>query len=120
MKTLYQSFFLLPALLLLSTPAAADQHETEIRFLIDSIGAEGCRFVRNDRRYSNREARAHLQSKWELNEALVTSAEDFIDKLASHSVTTGEPYRIRCRGRQEQAAGNWFRKRLEEFRNKAA
>lgn len=114
------TLWLMLALLLLNIPAHADTHEAEIQFLIDTIGRDGCRFVRNDRRYSNRDARAHLKSKWELNEQYVTSAEDFIEKLASYSVTTGEPYRIRCRGGQEQAAGDWFRSLLAMFRDGSA
>lgn len=124
MKTLGRFFgatlWLMLALLLLNISAHADTHEAEIQFLIDSIGRDGCRFVRNDRRYSNREARAHLKSKWELNEQYVASAEDFIEKLASSSVTTGEPYRIRCRGGQEQAAGDWFRSLLATLRDGSA
>ena len=124
MKTLRPFFcaplWLLLAVLSLNVPAHADSHEAEIQYLIDSIGRDGCRFVRNDRRYSNREARAHLKSKRELNEQYMASAEDFIEKLASYSVTTGEPYRIRCRGGQEQAAGDWFRTLLATFRSGSA
>lgn len=94
----------------------AAPHEDEIQFLIDSIGKDGCRFLRNDRRYSSREARAHLQSKYELNAHYVASAEDFINKIASRSETTGDAYQIRCRDQAELPAADWFSMLLMRYR----
>lgn len=107
-------------LLLSSTPVFAQSSEQEINHLINSVGKEGCGLVRNKRRYSTFRARSHLQSKWELNASLVHSAEDFIEKIASISVTTGEPYQIKCRGEQSQLAGEWFAQRLQQYRRERA
>ena len=103
-------------LILASTESLAASADEEIRYLIGSVGRDGCAFVRNDRRYSRREARDHLRSKWRLNEQLVEDAEDFIDKLASQSATSGQPYLIRCRGQQEMTAREWFSQLLVEYR----
>lgn len=114
LQTLYMLGLLLPAV------ASAQTHEDEIEFLIQSVGEEGCRFFRNDHRYSSRTARAHLRSKWELNEQYVSSAEDFITKIASHSVTTNQPYMIRCRDQAEIPAFDWFSALLNRYREEGA
>ncbi|MBT8148186.1 MAG: DUF5329 domain-containing protein [Gammaproteobacteria bacterium] len=90
--------------------------EEEIRYLIGSVGRDGCAFIRNDRRWSRRSARDHLMSKWQLNEHLVEDAKDFIEKIASQSATSGQPYLIRCRDQQEQAARDWFSQLLSKYR----
>ncbi len=105
---------------LLLSPAAAQSGvmETEIDFLIDQVGRDRCNFIRNDRRYLGREARAHLQSKRERNSAQFSSAEEFIEKIASHSETTGQPYLIRCARRFQFTANEWFSMLLENYRSK--
>lgn len=110
--------FLLPALLPVPT-VLAETMDDEINFLIASVGKDGCRFVRNDRRYNRGSARAHLRSKWELNAQYVNSTEDFITKIASVSVTTGEPYVVRCRD-EETIAREWFTQRLFDYRNQSS
>ncbi len=108
------------ALFLIALPVCATSANTvdeEIEQLISEVGKDGCRFIRNEQRYSTRSARAHLRSKWELNEQYVTSTEDFINKIASQSVTTGEPYIVRCRGGEETIAKEWFFQRLFAYRN---
>lgn len=97
--------------------ASAEAHGHEIERLIDLVGTDGCSFVRNGQRLRGKHARAHLRSKVERNARLVTSAESFIEKIASRSATTGRPYLIRCRGREEQPAGDWFAVKLDELRS---
>ena len=94
----------------------ADTTDDEIRYLIGSVGRDGCAFIRNNRKYSRRQAREHLRSKWRLNERLVESAEDFIEKIASRSVTSGQHYRIQCRREQHITAEEWFAKLLAKYR----
>ena len=115
------SFSFMPGCLLLLLVLApvdslAASAEEEIRFLIGSVGRDGCAFIRNDRRWSRRTARDHLRSKWQLNEHLVEDAEDFIEKIASQSATSGQPYLIRCRDQQERTARDWFSQLLSEYR----
>ena len=112
-------YLLVAVALLIPAPTAfAETMEEEINYLIASVGKDGCRFVRNDRRYNRSSARAHLRSKWELNSQYVNSTEDFINKIASTSVTTGEPYIVRCRV-EETIAREWFTQRLFDYRNRA-
>ena len=92
----------------------------EIDFLIDSVGRDGCRFVRNERTYRGRDARAHLRSKRRRNAHLFDSTEEFIEKLASSSATSGAAYLIRCRDEPEQSAQVWFSNLLMQYRQRPA
>ena len=108
--------WLLLLLALWPADSLAASAEEEIRFLIGSVGRDGCAFIRNSQRWSRRSARDHLRSKWQLNEHLVEDAEDFVEKIASQSATSGQPYLIRCRNQQEQSARDWFSQLLSEYR----
>ena len=106
----------LTALSLFADPAYADTMNEEIDYLISSVGKSRCTFIRNGKRYSRSEARYHLRSKRRRNAHLIDSTEEFIERIASRSVSSGQPYRIRCRGEEEQNAGDWFAERLDEYR----
>ncbi|MEQ8952760.1 MAG: DUF5329 family protein [Gammaproteobacteria bacterium] len=103
----------LPAL-----PASAQSPamETEIDYLIEQVGRDRCNFIRNDRPMLGREAREHLQSKRERNAALFSSTEEFIEKIASRSETTGQPYLIRCARRFQLSSEEWMTMLLEHYR----
>ena len=103
-------------LIFLPGHASAAPMDDEIDRLIREVGRNGCSFIRNGERYSSRDARAWLRSKYRRNAHLVDSTEAFITKIASQSSTTGEPYRIRCRGKAEAAAGDWFTAWLAQHR----
>ena len=93
----------------------------EIAALIEALAGSGCRFQRNGSWYDGERARTHLQRKYEylLRKDLVDTAEQFIDRAASASSLSGRPYRVGCRG-GEQDAGPWFRARLQQLRARAA
>jgi len=93
-------------------PAFADAKNDEISYLINSVGKSGCTFIRNGKRYTGKDARQHLRSKRKLNAHLIHSAEDFIEKIASRSSTSGQPYMISCRGKEQQTANAWFTRLL--------
>ena len=88
----------------------------EINRLISSVGRNGCTFIRNGEKYRGRAARDHLRSKRELNEELIATTEEFIEKIASRSATTGEPYLVQCRGQEEKTVSEWFTTLLEQHR----
>ncbi|HJO10955.1 MAG: DUF5329 family protein [Gammaproteobacteria bacterium] len=111
LRILLFAFALMPAVSL------ADTMDDEIDYLIGSVGRDGCTFIRNNMRYSGREAREHLRSKRERNAQLIGSTEEFIEKIASGSSTSGRPYLIRCRRQQQLTANEWFTALLEEHRD---
>ena len=103
-------------LLLSPSVFAAESVNYEINRLISAVGRNGCTFIRNGEEYRGRAAREHLRSKREQNAQLVGSAEDFIQKIASGSAATGEPYLIQCRGEEQKTLNEWFTTLLEENR----
>ncbi len=112
MKFATKTFCILLSLAICSATAYADTKNDEISYLINSVGKNGCVFIRNGERFSGKEAREHLRSKRKRNAHLIHSAEDFIKKIASRSETSGEPYLISCRGEEQQLANEWFTRLL--------
>ena len=51
---------------------------------------------------------------------VITSAESFIDKVASRSNASGYPYLVRCGNDPAMESGAWFREALLRFRNAEA
>lgn len=110
----------LAAISLVAGVSLADTMNDEIDYLIEEVGKSGCTFIRNGKYYAGRRARAHLQSKRRLNGHLIDSTEEFIEKIASKSVTSGKPYLIHCKGQDAQTAGEWFSALLAEYRGQSA
>jgi hypothetical protein len=94
-----------------STDDAVSEH-AKIEQLIDHVAAlQNATFIRNGEEHTPAEAAEHLRRKWEAAGDEITTVEDFIEKIASKSSTTDEPYRIRF-DRGETDAGIWLRNRL--------
>ena len=88
----------------LAAPSAAEQ--ARIQRLIAYVEAQSTiRFVRNGSAYSSKDAATFLRKKFEKMGEHVTTAQQFIEQIASKSSTTGEVYQIRFQdGRQIPAA----------------
>jgi hypothetical protein len=107
---------------LMAAPGAAPlppQVQQEIDFLLDTIGTSGCEFYRNGSWHDAKAAQAHVRSKYSflLRRDLIATTEDFIERAATRSSLSGEPYRIRCAGSEEIAADRWLRDELARFRS---
>lgn len=87
-----------------AVPSAAEQ--ARIQRLIAYVEAQSTiRFVRNGSAYSSKDAATFLRRKFEKMGEHVTTAQQFIEQIASKSSTTGEVYQIRFPdGRQIPAA----------------
>ena len=107
----------LAVLLLTPLLAAADSTKSEIEYLLSAIGSSECTFVRNGKRHSAERAESHLRMKYERGRRYATSAEAFIERLASKSSWTREVYVIECPGAEPEPTGSWLTKRLEELRS---
>ena len=115
--------FLVPLLVLaLSMPATvfADQAETEIEHLISTVGESGCTFIRNGSRHDAEDAASHMRLKYQRGKRYATSAELFIERLASKSSFSGKPYAIECPGSDAVPSGEWLTARLQEYREQQA
>ena len=74
----------------------------KIEALIKQVAAlKDATFVRNGWNYNANNAATFLRLKWETKVAEVKTAVDFIDKVASISGTSGQPYLIRFKDGSE-------------------
>ena len=108
--------FVIILALLHSAALFADDQNPEIDHLLTAVGESGCVFIRNGTRHNAGKAEEHLRMKYDRGRRYATSAEAFIDRLASKSSMTRKLYMMECPGVEAEPAGEWFMRRLEEFR----
>jgi len=111
-------FFLFVIVLALLHPLAlfADDQDPEIDHLLEAIGNSECVFIRNGSRHAAEKAEEHLRMKYKRGRRYATSAEAFIERLASKSSMTRKLYMMDCPGAEAEPAGEWLTRHLEEFR----
>ncbi|MHC4549632.1 MAG: DUF5329 family protein [Planctomycetota bacterium] len=80
--------------------------------LIAAVTAADVTFLRNDVEHDAAAAAAHLRGKWKRAGGRELTADQFIDRIASRSSTTGRPYRIRRKDGTVLDAGAWLREQL--------
>jgi len=110
------------ALLPVARAAPAAIAQTEINYLLGFIGRSGCEFYRNGSWYDSKRAQTHLRHKYEMLAAKgqIDTAEDFIEKAATQSGLSGQPYQVRCRGGEAVTSNQWLRDALARYRTHAA
>ncbi len=98
--------------------AAPSVAEVEINHLLGLIELSGCEFFRNGTWYDAERAQAHLRAKYAALAAnnQIKTAEDFIEKAASNSSISGQPYQIRCGGGAAVPTSQWFSAALAHYR----
>ena len=96
-------------------PAIVQQ---EINYLIRYIGDSGCEFKRNGIWNNSKTAEAHVRGKYDYLVKLgrIDTTKDFIDKAATESSLSGQPYEIRCRGDLAMPSGLWLSDELTRYR----
>jgi len=107
--SIFASFFV-PAM------AIADVAETEVEYLVSTIGASDCTFIRNGKRHSAEDAEDHLRMKYRRGRRYAPTAEKFIERLASESSMSKKPYYIECEGQEAVPSGEWLMARLNDYR----
>ncbi len=115
------SLALATPLRVLAGEAAAEgaEHRT-IEALIASVARlADATFLRNGKSYPASSAAEFLRKKWRSRKSEVRSAEDFIDRVASFSSTTGNPYLIRFTDGREVSSAEYLRGELAKLRGKA-
>ena len=90
----------------------------EIEYLLQHIETSGCEFYRNGSWYDAGRAKAHLRTKYDYLAArkMITTTEDFIDKAASRSSLSGQPYKVKCNNDPVIESGQWMRNALDSYR----
>jgi hypothetical protein len=109
-------FLIIVAVLLHSAALFAEDPDPEIDHLLEAIGNSGCVFIRNGTHHDAKKAEEHLRMKYERGRRYATSAEVFIDRLASKSSMTRKLYMMECPGAKAEPSGDWLVRRLEAFR----
>jgi hypothetical protein len=111
------SLFVIVLVLLYPLALFADDEDPEINHLLEAIGTSECVFIRNGTRHDAEKAEDHLRMKYKRGRRYATSAEAFIERLASKSSMTRKLYMMECPGAEAEPAGDWLTQRLEEFRS---
>jgi len=93
------------------SPAA----DAEVQHLLEFVSDSGCIFIRNGSDNNSADAADHLRLKYSRGKRYVSSADQFIDRLASESSWTGKKYTINCAG-QVSESGIWLHQALADYR----
>ncbi len=101
----------------LGVAADAADSEAEIEYLLNSLGSSECTFVRNGKRHNAEKAEEHLRMKHRRGKRYVTSAETFIERLASRSSMSKKPYYVECPENEPVPSGDWLMQLLSDYRN---
>ena len=107
---------------LLLVPVARAEPPTsvqiEVNFLLGYLEGSRCEFYRNGTWHDSKAAQAHLRDKYKYLVArnLVNTTEEFIERGATESSISGQPYQVRCNGGATVTSSQWLRDELARFR----
>ena len=107
---------------ILTQATAASVADVEIGQLLGYIEHSGCAMYRNGSWYSASDARAHLEKKYHylLDKGLVNTTEDFMDRAATASSMSGEPYQVKCDRGEPTSSAEWLTTELQRLRGASA
>jgi Family of unknown function (DUF5329) len=88
----------------------------EIDHLLVFIEQSNCTFIRNGDIHSSKDAREHIESKYQYIKKRVSTAEQFIKYAATKSSLSRKPYSVIC-GTDRISSSEWLTGELEKFRN---
>jgi len=91
--------------------------EQETHQLLNYMANSGCIFIRNGTEYSSKEARSHLQRKYNYVKNKVNSTGQVIEYAATESSFSGKPYSINCPGKPVVPSAEWLTKELLSYRS---
>lgn len=92
--------------------------QIEVNFLLGYVEGSGCEFYRNGTWHDSKAAQEHLRDKYKYLVArnLVNTATDFIERAATESSFSGQPYKVRCNDGATVTSNQWLRNELARFR----
>lgn len=76
------------------------------------------KFIRNGKEYDCKAAADHMRSKRKQAGDKIKTARDFIEKAASKSWQSGQPYKIKFKDGKEQTSGEFLTKELDKLEGK--
>ena len=107
------------ALLLAAPPVALADMQDEIQHLLQFVENSGCKFERNGTIYDSKEARSHIEKKYNYVSSYVDDTEDFIKYAATESSISGRKYHAICDG-SKQPSADWLHQELSHYRAEQA
>ena len=102
---------------LLPIGRAEDVMDVEIDYVLNAVVTSDCVFIRNGKEHGPAAAKDHLNLKRRRGKRYFSSADEFIENLASSSSWSGKPYHIRCGKEEQQLAKEWFNAVLADYRS---
>ncbi len=127
MKSIHAAIVLFCLLFLFASSARCDwkEEERKIQYLLQEVARLDGVFIRNGLEYPPAEAAAHLKMKlekamdsWFAPDQSQWTAEMFIDRIASKSSMSGEPYAIKFKDGRTVPAGDWLHERLKAYHDR--
>ncbi len=113
-STLLMCLFLLPV----AHAETATNVQIESYFLLGYIDGSECVFYRNGTWHDSKAAQAHLRDKYNflMTANQIDSTDDFIEKVATESSFSGQPYQVRCNDGNTMTSSQWLRDELARLR----
>jgi hypothetical protein len=97
-----------------AAPSAAERHRIDL--LLSAIEKQqNLVFIRNGSEHPAGEAASHLRRKMRSAEERISTAEEFIDNLATASSLSGKPYMVRRQGMEPEPAGPFLHRLLRNI-----
>ncbi|MDD5177204.1 MAG: DUF5329 domain-containing protein [Sterolibacterium sp.] len=92
--------------------------QIEVNFLLGYLEGSRCEFYRNGTWYDSKMAQAHLRDKYNYLAArnLVDTTQEFIERAATESSFSGQPYQVRCNGGAAMSSKQWLLDEFSRFR----
>ena len=92
--------------------------QAEVNFLLGYVEGSGCAFYRNGTWHDSKAAQAHLRDKYKYLVAnnLINTTEEFIERAATESSFSGQPYEVSCNGGATVTSKQWLSDELARFR----
>jgi len=111
------SFFLLImfSISFLNSQTPNLSEKEKIDYLLEALENSNLIFIRNGDEYSSKEARAHMQKKFEYAGSRITSVDQFIIYLATKSSISGKPYYVKYPDGKKVQSSIWMRELLSKL-----
>jgi hypothetical protein len=103
------------AFLLAMSSSVLAAMQDEVQHLLQYVENSGCEFERNGTVYDSKQARSHIDRKYDYVKSHVDETEDFIKYAASKSSMSGNKYQVTCNG-SKQTSAEWLHSELSKYR----
>jgi hypothetical protein len=108
---------LLPAFASAAHATPSEEEHRLITALIQRVqGMHAMKFVRNGEPHDAREAAEHLEAKYRHFRKEIVTAEDFIERCATRSEVTGQPYMVQLADGKAREARGFMLQELHRLR----